>query len=80
MNDATRMVKELLADGLMANEVAEMIGVSENTLKRWKSGRYVPQTVPFAKLVQLHKGRGLDEGWRYRPVRNASHRRAEVVT
>ena len=58
--NAARMLAELRRDGLFENEIADMLGVSELTLRNWRLGT-TPQAAKLERLIGLHKARGLPE-------------------
>ena len=58
VRNTKRMISDLRNDGLYDNEIAEMIRVTEQTLRNWMNGT-TPQQTPFERLCGLHEARGL---------------------
>ena len=55
---APQMIEDLVRDGLLDNEIAAMIGVSEQTLVNWRRGTK-PQAAKLTRLEDLHSIRDL---------------------
>lgn len=66
--DAINRIKEFrISLGLKQSELANLIGVRQNTLSTWETGRYEPDLDALAKMSELF-GRSIDDIIGHRPV------------
>lgn len=57
--EAVRMIRDLRADGLFDNEIADFIKANPVTMWWWLNRTTEPSEHVFARLVAFHKKRGL---------------------
>ena len=60
---ARQMLRDLKGDGLFENEIADMLQVTEITIRNWRLGTE-PQAEKRQRLIDLHKARRLPAGSR----------------
>lgn len=66
--DAINRIKEFrISLGLKQSELANLIGIRQNTLSTWETGRYEPDLDALAKMSELF-GRSIDDIIGHRPV------------